>query len=61
MRILWLSFVDAAQNALYFERRSRYLDDIAAPETMVDVAGTSPPDRAIADFRHFVARGRGDG
>ena len=30
MRILWLSFVDAAHNAPYFERLSRYLNEIAA-------------------------------
>jgi allantoin racemase len=60
MRILWLSFVDAVQNAPYFERLSFYLNGIAAPGTTVDVAGTSPPDRAIADFRRFIARGRRD-
>ena len=53
MRILWLSFVDAAQNAPYFELLSRYLNDIAAPGTTVDVAGTSPPDRDFGRLTEF--------
>jgi Asp/Glu/hydantoin racemase len=53
MRILWLSFVDAAQNAPYFERLSRYLNEIAAPGTTVDVAGTSPPDRDFGRLTEF--------
>ncbi len=53
MRILWLSFVDAAHNAPYFERLSRYLNDIAAPGTSVDVAGTSPPDRDFGRLTEF--------
>jgi allantoin racemase len=53
MRILWLSFVDAEQNAPYFERLSRYLNDIAAQDTTVDVAGTSPPDRDFSRLTEF--------
>jgi allantoin racemase len=53
MRILWLSFVDAAQNAPYFERLTRYLNDIAAPGTTVEVAGTSPPDRDFSRLTEF--------
>ncbi|MBV9559113.1 MAG: hypothetical protein JOY90_01420 [Bradyrhizobium sp.] len=53
MRILWLSFVDAAQNAPYFERLSSYLNGIAAPGTTVDVAGTSPPDRDFGRLTEF--------
>ena len=53
MRILWLSFVDAAHNAPYFERLSRYLNDIAAPGTSVDVLGTSPPDRDFGRLTEF--------
>jgi Asp/Glu/hydantoin racemase len=53
MRILWLSFVDAAHNAPYFERLSRYLNDIAAPGTTVDVVGTSPPDRDFGRLTEF--------
>jgi allantoin racemase len=53
MRILWLSFVDAAQNAPYFERLSLYLNGIAAPGTTVDVAGTSPPDRDFGRLSEF--------
>ncbi|HTO62281.1 MAG TPA: aspartate/glutamate racemase family protein [Bradyrhizobium sp.] len=53
MRILWLSFVDAADNAPYFERLARYLNDIAAPGTSVDVAGTSPPDRDFGRLTEF--------
>jgi allantoin racemase len=53
MRIQWLSFVDAAQNAPYFERLSRYLNEIAAPGTTVDVAGTSPPDRDFGRLTEF--------
>jgi allantoin racemase len=53
MRILWLSFVDAAQNAPYFERLTRYLNDIVLPGTTVDVAGTSPPDRDFCRLTEF--------
>jgi allantoin racemase len=53
MRILWLSFVDAAHHAPYFERLSRYLNEIAAPGTTVDVAGTSPPDRDFGRLTEF--------
>ena len=53
MRILWLSFVDAAHNAPYFERLACYLNDIAAPGTTVDVAGTSPPDRDFGRLTEF--------
>jgi allantoin racemase len=53
MRILWLSFVDAAHNAPYFERLSRYLNDIAAPGNTVDVVGTSPPDRDFGRLTEF--------
>jgi Asp/Glu/hydantoin racemase len=53
MRILWLSFVDAAHNAPYFERLSHYLNDIAAPGTTVDVVGTSPPDRDFGRLTEF--------
>ena len=53
MRILWLSFVDAAANAPYFERLTRYLNDIAAPGTTVDVVGTSPPDRDFGRLTEF--------
>lgn len=47
MRILWPSLVDAAQNVLSVERLARYLNDVA-----------SAPERAVADFRPFVAEGR---
>ena len=53
MRVLWLSFVDAAHNAPYFERLSCYLNDIAAPGTVVDVVGTSPPDRDFGRLTEF--------
>ncbi|HWZ37218.1 MAG TPA: aspartate/glutamate racemase family protein [Bradyrhizobium sp.] len=53
MRILWLSFVDAAQNTPYFERLSRYLNDSAAPGTTVDIVGTSPPDRDFGRLTEF--------
>jgi Asp/Glu/hydantoin racemase len=53
MRILWLSFVDAAQNAPYFERLSSYLNGIAAPGTTVEVTGTSPPDRDFGRLTEF--------
>ena len=53
MRVLWLSFVDAAHNAPYFERLSGYLNDIAAPGTTVDVVGTSPPDRDLGRLTEF--------
>ena len=53
MRILCLSFVDAADNAPYFERLARYLNDIAAPGTSMDVAGTSPPDRDFGRLTEF--------
>jgi hypothetical protein len=47
MRILWLSLVDAAQNLPDVERLARYRNDVALA-----------PERAIADFRPFVAEGR---
>ena len=53
MRILWLSFVDAAHNAPYFERLARYLNEIAAPGTTVDVTGTSPQDRDFGRLTEF--------
>ena len=53
MRILWLSFVDAKRNAPYFERLSRYLNDIAAQGTTVDVVGTSPQDRDFGRLTEF--------
>jgi allantoin racemase len=53
MRVLWLSFVDTKHNAPYFERLSRYLNDIAAAGTTVDVVGTSPPDRDFGRLTEF--------
>jgi allantoin racemase len=53
MRILWQSFVDAAQNAPYLERLSAYLNDVSAPGTTVDVVGTSPPDRDFGRLTEF--------
>jgi allantoin racemase len=53
MRILWLSFLDAAHSAPYFEGLSRYLNDIAAPGTRVDVIGISPPDRDFGRLTEF--------
>jgi allantoin racemase len=53
MRILWQSFVDAAHNAPYFERLSRYLNEIAAPGTTVELAGISPPDRDFGRLTEF--------
>lgn len=53
MRILWQSFVDAAQNAPYLERIQTYLNGIAAPGTTVEVAGLSPPDRDFGRLTEF--------
>jgi Asp/Glu/hydantoin racemase len=53
MRILWQSFVDAAQNAPYLDRLSRYLNEIAAPGTSVEVIGISPPDRDFGRLTEF--------
>jgi Asp/Glu/hydantoin racemase len=53
MRILWQSFVDATQNAPYLERLAAYLNDICASGTVVDVVGTSPPDRDFGRLTEF--------
>lgn len=53
MRILWQSFVDLAQNAPYLEVLSRYLNEIAAPGTQVDVVGITPPDRDFGRLTEF--------
>lgn len=45
MRIFWQSFVDADQNAPYLEQLSAYLNSIAMAGTVVEVHGTTPPDR----------------
>ncbi|MGI6247518.1 MAG: aspartate/glutamate racemase family protein [Pseudochelatococcus sp.] len=45
MRIFWQSFVDASASAPYMARLQEYLNGIAAPGAVVDVAGISPPDR----------------
>jgi Asp/Glu/hydantoin racemase len=47
VRIWWQSFVDPEQNAPYLERLASYLAEIAAPNTVVDVHGISPPDRGF--------------
>jgi allantoin racemase len=53
MRILWQSFVNAAQNTRYFERLSDYLNKIAAPGTSVELVGMDPPDRDFSRLTEF--------
>jgi Asp/Glu/hydantoin racemase len=53
MRILWQSFVDAAQNAPYLDALSRYLNAIAAPGITVEIVGTTPPDRDFGRLTEF--------
>jgi allantoin racemase len=45
MRLWYQSFVDPEANTPYLERLSAYLDEIADPDTTVEVVGLSPPDR----------------
>ena len=45
MRIFWQSFVDANTAGAYLETLQTYLNEIAAPGTIVDVHGMVPPDR----------------
>jgi allantoin racemase len=45
MRIFWQSFVDAQTSAPYMARLARYLSNIAASGTSVDVHGVTPSDR----------------
>jgi Asp/Glu/hydantoin racemase len=54
MRLLWQSFVDQTPNAAYFERLKAHLNELAAPESSVDLIGLQPPDRdfgRLAEFR----------
>ena len=47
MRIWWQSFVDPAQNEPYLTCLGEYLNEIADPETIVDVHGMTPGDRSF--------------
>ena len=47
MRIWWQSFVDPAQNEPYLTCLAEYLNEIADPETIVDVHGMTPGDRSF--------------
>lgn len=54
MQIFWQSFVDAKIGESYLKTLEAHLNDIAAPETRVEVFGMSPPDRdfgRLAEFR----------
>jgi allantoin racemase len=53
MRIFWQSFLDKSQNAAYLDLLSRYLNEIAAPGTTIDVSGMSPPDRDFGRLTEF--------
>src|SRR5579875_777121 len=53
MRLFWQSFVDASQNPAYLDRLSRYLKEIAAPGTEVEVRGLTPPDRDFGRLTEF--------
>lgn len=53
MRIWWQSFVDPGQNAPYLARLAEYLNEIAEPGTIVDVRGTTPPDRHFGRLTEF--------
>lgn len=53
MRIYWQSFIDRATNGAYFDRLSSYLNGIAAPGTVVEVFGMSPPDLDIGRLSEF--------
>jgi Asp/Glu/hydantoin racemase len=53
MRVLWQSFVDAADNAAYFERLTQYLNDNAAPGVTIETIGMSPPDRDFGRLTEF--------
>jgi allantoin racemase len=53
MRLLWQSFVDATQNAAYFERLHTHLNELAAPGTSVELKGLRPPDRDFGRLTEF--------
>jgi allantoin racemase len=58
MKVFWQSFVDASLNAPYLAKLSSYLNEIAAPDTSVHVAGMTPPDRdfgRLSEFRCAIA------
>lgn len=54
MRIFWQSFVDEAIGATYLKHLRHHLSRAAAPGTVVDVKGMSPPDsyaHALSEMR----------
>src|SRR5260370_21160461 len=53
MRLLWQSFVDAMQNATYFERLSAHLNELALPGTSVELKGIRPSDRDFGRLTEF--------
>lgn len=53
MKIWWQSFIDATSSAAYMARLSEYLNTIAAPGTVVEVHGISPPDRGFSRLSEF--------
>ncbi|MDP2084797.1 MAG: aspartate/glutamate racemase family protein [Gemmobacter sp.] len=53
MKIWWQSFIDASASAAYMARLSEYLNSIAAPGTVVEVHGISPPDRGFSRLSEF--------
>ncbi len=55
MKIWWQSFIDASASAAYMTRLSEYLNSIAAPGTVVEVHGISPPDRGFRACQSFAA------
>lgn len=58
MKVFWQSFVDESQNAPYLAKLAAYLNEIAAPDVSVHVAGMSPPDRdfgRLSELRCAIA------
>jgi Asp/Glu/hydantoin racemase len=53
LRIFWQSFVDHAASAPYITRLAAYLNEIAAPGTVVHVEGISPADRDFGRLSEF--------
>jgi allantoin racemase len=53
VRIFWQSFVDKATSASYMARLATYLNEIAAPGTMVHVEGITPADRDFGRLSEF--------
>jgi allantoin racemase len=53
MRVLWQSFVDAAQNPSYLDGLGAYLNEIATSGTQVEVRGITPPDRDFGRLTEF--------